>query len=70
MIKINFNQVIKIGTNPWIQLKTFSGAIGLYKPSIIADTLNITPKIIACKWNTVYAVVHSGDSYKLNRSCI
>ena len=70
VININFNQAIKLGKNPWIEFKTSTGAIEPFKPSIIGNTLIITPTTSLLKGTQYTAVVHSWSSHKLNRSYI
>ncbi|MBZ2167066.1 Ig-like domain-containing protein [Methanobacterium spitsbergense] len=43
IVKINFNQSIKLATNSWIEFKNASGTTKPFTTTITGNTLNITP---------------------------
>ena len=58
-IKINFNKSIKLGSNPWVELKTTSGLTKPFKLTVIGSTLYITPTTPLAKRTTYIVVIHS-----------
>ena len=60
VIQFTFNEAIKMGTNPWIELKTSIGTAVPFKTSINGSTLFITPTSLLKSGTLYMAAVHSG----------
>ena len=59
VIMINFNKPIKLGSNPWVELKTASGVVKTFKLSVTGNTLYIKPTTPLTKGTTYMVAVHS-----------
>lgn len=60
VINFNFNQAIKLGTNPIIELKTSTGTIKSFVASVSGNTLIITPNSPLGSKLIWYVVLHRG----------
>ena len=61
VIKINFSEAIKFGTNVWIELKNSGGKAISFTKTISGTALSITPTTTLAKGTTYTVVIHSNS---------
>ena len=61
VIKINFSEAIKFGTNVWIELKSSSGKAIPFTKTISGSTLSITPTTTLAKGTTYTVIIHTNS---------
>ena len=59
VIMINFNKPIKLGSNPWVELKTSSGVVYTFQIICYWKYVKYNPNNIINKRNNYIVVVHS-----------
>jgi methionine-rich copper-binding protein CopC len=61
VIKINFSEAIKFGSNSWIELKNSSGKAIQFTKTITGSTLSITPTTKLAKGTTYTVIIHTNS---------
>ena len=61
VIQINFNKPIKLGTNPWIELRTSNGIAKPFTATVTGNTLNITPKTPFSSGTKYILILHTNS---------
>ena len=59
VVKITFNENIKLGTNPWIEFKTAAGTAIKFTSSVVNNVLSLKPTNLLTPQTTYNVILHS-----------
>ena len=70
VIQINFIENIKLGINPWIELKTNSGTVTPFTTTVLGNVLSIIPDSLLAAGTKFIIVLHSNSITDIPRKWI